>query len=314
MKQRRDIYQEVTEKIVTAIEAGEVAPWQRPWKLSGGFPVNIKNGRRYRGVNVMLLMLEGYDDPRWGTYNAIKDAGGQVRRGEHHTQIVFWKRIERKNPKEGEDRAYRMLRTYQVFNAKQADGLPELSVEEEREFTPIEAADEIVRHYVWAEGSASGISAHTDVTRINQAVGPLVKHGYDRAAYDLRQDVVLMPEPKQFNSDEAYYTTLFHELTHSTGAEKRLKRIESALFGSDPYAREELVAEIGASFLSGVAGFESAGDDQSAAYVGGWLDRIKGDPKLVVQAAGQAQRAADLVLGVTYEDQPAIAGPVLVAA
>jgi antirestriction protein ArdC len=123
-----------------------------------------------------------------------------------------------------------------------------------------------------------------------------------------------MPEQKQFDSDEAYYTTLFHELVHSTGSEKRLKRLEPALFGSDPYAREELVAEVGASFLSGIAGFESAGGDQSAAYLAGWLERIKNDPKLVVQAAAQAQKAADLILNITFQDEPANAGSTLVAA
>ena len=208
-----------------------------------------------------------------------------------------------------------LLRDYAVFNAKQADGLPPLPVEDEREFTPIEAADEIVQGYVWAEGSASGISGHTEVTRINQAVGPLLRHGFDRAAYNMLSDVVMMPEAKQFFSDESYYTTLFHELVHSTGHEKRLKRLEPALFGSDPYGKEELVAEIGASFLAGICEFKSAADDQSAAYIGGWLERIKGHPKLVVQAAAQAQKATDLILGVTFEDnQSAHADSELVAA
>lgn len=300
--EHRDIYKAVSDRIIAALEAGDVAPWQRPWKLSGGFPVNIKNGRHYRGVNVLLLMLEGYDDPRWGTYKAIQGAGGQVRKGEHHTQIVFWKRVERKNPKEGEDRAYRMLRTYQVFNAKQVDGLPDLPVEVEREFTPIQEAERIVNGYVWTSGSK--INGGLAVDRINQGLGPMVKIGYDRAAYSLREDSIEMPRPQQFVSDEAYYTTLFHELVHSTGAEKRLKRIETALFGSDPYAREELVAEIGASFLGGIAGFESAVGDESAAYVSGWLEKIKQDPKLVVQAAAQAQKAADLILGTTFEEPP----------
>lgn len=287
MERRADIYKTISDRIIAAIEAGGIAPWHRPWKLSGGFPVSIRSGKRYRGVNVPLLMMEGRSDCRWGTYKAIKEAGGQVRRGEHSTQIVFWKRIERKNPKEGEDRSFQMLRTYQVFNAEQADGLPELPVEEEREFTPIQEAERIADGYVWTSGSMND--------------GPRVKIGYDRACYSLLDDSIEMPRPQQFVNDESYYETLFHELIHSTGAQKRLKRIEPALFGSDPYAREELVAEIGASFLAGIAGFEDAGGDQSAAYVSGWLERIKNDSKLVVQAAAQAQKAADLILGVEWE-------------
>lgn len=303
MEPKRDIYQAVTDRIVAAIEAG-VAPWRRPWALSGGYPISLSTGKHYRGINVLLLMLEGRSDPRWGTYDAIKKAGGQVRRGEESTKIVFWKRIERKKPKEGEDKNYVLLRSFSVFNATQADGLAPLPVVEEREFSPIEAAEAIVREYVWAEGdeTSSGI---TKVSRIGQALGPMVRHGGDRAAYSITNDVVMMPKPEQFISDEAYYTTLFHELVHSTGAEKRLKRLEPALFGSDPYGREELVAEMGAAFLSGVAGFESAAGDESAAYIGGWLEKIKGEPKLVVTAAAAAQKASDLILGVTFEDQPA---------
>lgn len=311
---RESVYQSVNDRIVAVLEAGGLAPWTRPWKLSGGYPTSLRSGKRYRGINVLLLMMEGYDDPRWGTYKAIGEAGGQVRKGEHATRIVLWKPVKKKDA-DGEETGYMLLRDYAVFNAKQADGLPELPVEEEREFTPIEAADAIVRGYVWAEGSTSAISGHTDVSRINQAVGPMVKHGYDRAAYSLLDDTVLMPKPEQFVSDEAYYTTLFHELTHSTGSQKRLKRIESALFGSDPYAKEELVAEIGASFLGGIAGFDTAGGDESAAYLGGWLERIKGDPKLIVQAAAQAQKAADLILGDSFEDtESARADSELVAA
>lgn len=311
---RKDVYRQVNDRIVAVLEAGGLAPWTRPWKLSGGYPISIRSGKRYRGINVLLLMMEAYDDPRWGTYKAIGEAGGQVRKGEKATQIVLWKPVKKRDA-DGAESGYMLLREYSVFNAKQADGLPELPVEEEREFTPIEAADEIVRGYVWAEGSASGISGHTEISRINQAVGPMVKHGYDRAAYSLTTDVVMMPDPHQFVSDEAYYTTLFHELVHSTGSESRLKRIEPALFGSDPYAKEELVAEIGASFLSGISGFESAGGDESAAYLSGWLSKIKEQPKLIVQAAAQAQKAADLVLGVTFEEttQPANAGSLVAA-
>lgn len=298
MKSRPDIYQAVTDRIVAALEAGDIAPWKRPWKLSGGYPISLRSGKPYRGVNVLLLMLSGFDDPRWGTYKAIAEAGGQVRKGEQSTQIVFWKRVKKKDEEEG---SYYFLRYFNVFNVRQADGIPDLPVEEEREFTPIEAAEQIAGGYVWTSGSMNG--------------GPTVETGFDRACYSLTKDSISMPTPQQFISDEAYYTTLFHELIHSTGAAHRLKRIEPALFGSDPYAKEELVAEIGASFLSGHAGFERAGGDESAAYIGGWMKRIKDEPKLVVQAAAQAQKAADLILGTQFDDdESARADSTLVAA
>ena len=330
---RTDIYTGVTARIIAALEEGTV-PWQRPWKIVGGFPVNVRNGRRYRGINVMLLMLEGYDDPRWGTFDAMRDSAaeeakrngrdivveqskrgkqlweiidgervwfrGGVRKGEHGTEIILWKKVDRKDPKEGEDKSYRLLRSYKVFNAKQCDGIPELPVEEVREFTPIEKAEQIVGGYIWTPGSGN--------------TGPTASYGFNHASYNLRTDVIELPDPEQFYEDAGYYTTLFHELIHSTGSEKRLKRIEPALFGSDPYAREELVAEIGASFLAGIAEFDDAGGKQSAAYIANWMERIKNDSKLIVNAAAQAQKASDLILGVAFEDAPQGVEETLVAA
>lgn len=292
---KADIYQSITDRIVQAIEAG-TSPWVKPWKTVGGAPYSLTSGKPYRGVNVLLLGLEGYADPRWGTYRAITEAGGQVRKGQKATQIVLHKPVPKKEVKEGESSSYWLLRFYSVFNGTQADGLPELPVEETRPFTPIETAEAIVNGYIWREGHGP-------------AVGPPVTYGSNRAAYSVTKDTIQMPDPEMFVSDEAFYTTLFHEMTHSTGGEKRLKRIEPALFGTDPYAQEELVAEIGASFLAGVANFETAGGDESAAYLGGWLKPLKNDKKFIVQAAAKAQKAADLILGTTFEDAD---GPLVV--
>ena len=322
----RDIYQEVTDKIVAALEAGTV-PWKKPWRVSGGTPVSLSTGKPYRGINVLLLGLAGFSDCRWGTFKAIREAAvaearhqgreivmapskrgdreeayevvdgervwfhGGVRKGEKATSIILWKPVK-KGEGDTEER-YMLLRSYSVFNSKQADGLPELPVAEERIFTPIQEAENLVEGYV------------SDISNDNP--GPPVRYGYDAASYSLIGDVVSLPDPKQFDGDEEYYCTLFHELIHSTGHKKRLARIEPALFGSDPYAKEELVAEIGASFLAGVAGFEDAGGEQSAAYIANWMQRIKDTPRLVVQAAAQAQKAADLILGTTF-DEPSLQG------
>lgn len=291
---KTDVYQAITDKIVAAIEAGNIAPWSQPFDDRGGFPISLSTKRKYRGVNVLLLSLEGHSDPRWGTYRAIKEAGGQVRKGEKSTNIVFWKRVPKKKEAGSNENpgSYWFLRSFSVFNATQADGLPELEGKVAREFTPIEEAQRIVDGYAWTKDNFL-------VEGKNR--GPNVIVGYNLAAYDPFKDQVLMPKPEQFVSDEGYYSTLFHELIHSTGHESRLKRIEPAAYGSDPYAKEELVAEIGASFLGGVAGFASAGGDQSAAYVAGWLRPLKEDSRLIITAASQAQKAADLILGTDPE-------------
>lgn len=320
---RRDVAQEITDRIVAALERG-VVPWRKPFKTMGGRPVNIKTGRQYRGVNVLLLSLEEYDDPRWGTFDAMKNAAadearrqgreivveitpggkryweiidgervwftGGVRKGQKGTQIVLWKPVPAKKNSAGETErdGYFFLTYYNVFNATQVQGVPELE-KYEREFTPIEQAEQIVGNYIFEPGSGND--------------GPPVYYGSNSAFYVPSKDEVRMPDPEAFESDQAFYCTLFHELIHSTGHESRLRRIEPALFGSDPYAREELVAEIGASFLAGAAEFDDAGGDQSAAYVGHWLERIRDDKKFVTTAAAQAQKAADRILGVTFDEK-----------
>jgi antirestriction protein ArdC len=272
---RTDVYQSVTDRIVAALEEG-VVPWRKPWV--GGGPISIRSGRPYRGVNIFLLGMAGYGDPRWGTYKAIGEAGGQVRKGERSTQIILWKPVKKTGTEEGDEGRYLLLRSYAVFNAEQADGLPEFQTMFEHE--PIERAQQIVDGFV----------------------GPGVLFGGSVASYSPPKDLVRCPELGQFKTPEGYYGTLYHELVHSTGHEKRLARIESTLFGSDPYAREELVAEMGAAMLCGVAGIDN--QDESASYVGGWLKRLQDDRKFVIQAAAQAQKAADLILGTTFEEQP----------
>jgi len=292
---KNDVYEQVTDRIIAALEAGETVPWRKPWKALAGLPVNVRNGKPYRGVNVFLLGFAGYSDPRWGTYKAITEAGGQVRKGEKGTSIILWKPVKQKGEGEEQGSSYMLLKTYVVFNAQQADGLPELERDELREHEADERAEALV----------AGFKA---------AGGPGIFHEYDRAFYRPSADLVGMPKPEQFESSESYYTTLFHELVHSTGHEKRTGRVEEwTTFGSDPYAKEELVAEMGASMLAGLAGLEMAGGEQSAAYVANWLQRFKNDRKLIIQAAAAAQKAADMIAGTTFEELEAHPAPELAA-
>lgn len=285
-KERRDIYQEVTDRIISEVEETGALPWQRPWNAPDGMPRNLK-GRPYRGVNIMILAMAGYSDPRWGTYKAIKAAGGNVRKGEHGTRIILWKPVHTDHDPDGEehDHQYLLLRDYVVFNAQQADGIEPLPVVDADYVEPNEAAEQLIDGYA-------------------NVPGPPIVYGYRQAAYSPAGDMVYMPDRETFDSTEGFYSTVLHELVHSTGHEKRLDRIEPAIFGSDPYAKEELVAEIGAAMLCGTTGIDNVrGRSGSANYVANWLEKLRGDRKLIVQAAAQAQRAADLIAGETFEKE-----------
>jgi antirestriction protein ArdC len=294
---RKDIYAEVTNTIIEALEAGTV-PWHRPWNAATGLPMSMSSRRAYRGVNVFLLEMtaraKGFSSPWWGTYKQIADHGGQVRKGEKSTMVVFWKRLtvsttaEEKARTGKDEKAIPMLRYFQVFNADQADGLPErfsAGADQGDGFDPVAEAEAILTGY---------------------AAAPSVHHGGSQAFYRPGTDSIHMPDREAFESGDAYYSTLFHEMTHSTGHTSRLARptlLESHAFGDESYSKEELVAEMGAAMLSGMAGIHQATIPASAAYVASWLRVLKGDPKMVVQAAGQAQRAADHILGATFEEK-----------
>jgi antirestriction protein ArdC len=206
--------------------------------------------------------------------------------------VVFWKWLDTRDTASGEPKRVPFLRYYSVFNVAQCEGieaqLPKPQ-ESKREHNPIETAEAVVAA---------------------MPKRPAIQHKWPKAFYAPDSDVVGMPEPELFRSGEDYYSVLFHELAHSTGHESRLNRkgvsgsdgLWSA-FGSQPYAKEELVAEMGAAFLCGHAGIVERILDNSAAYVQGWLSRLKDDPKLVVQAAAQAQKAADFILNKQHDQQ-----------
>jgi antirestriction protein ArdC len=279
-----DVYAIITERVIALLQQG-VVPWQKPWHGGEKMPRNLVSKKEYRGVNVFLLHAISYESPFWLTYKQSHELGGNVRRGEKACPVVFWKWLDVDDMASGERKRVPFLRYYSVFNVAQCDGieahLPK-SEEPKRDHNPIETAEAVV----------------SVMPR-----RPEIKHGLDRAFYSPSGDFVGMPSPERFRSGEEYYSVLFHELTHATGHESRLSRKgvsasdgEWSAFGSTPYAKEELVAEMGAAFLCGHAGIVERILENSAAYVQGWLNRLKDDPKLVVQAAAQAQKAADFIL------------------
>jgi len=278
-------YERITERIVSLMEQGSV-PWHKPWNVSTGLPRNLVTKKPYRGINPFLLKAEGYESPHWLTFRQAVQLGGSVKKGEKACPVVFWKSLNVMDEKSTEAVRIPLLRLYFVFNIAQCEGLKNIPAEDTSSFAVTEAA-EIV----------AGMPQQ-----------PAIKHGMKGAYYSPSSDTVGMPVPKRFDTEEAYHAALFHELVHSTGHEKRLKRqsiAERNGFGTDPYCKEELIAELGSAFLCGQAGIVERTIDNSAAYLDNWLTRLKEDKMLIVYAAAQAQKAADFILGRTMESEAA---------
>ncbi|TAK97416.1 MAG: DUF1738 domain-containing protein [Verrucomicrobia bacterium] len=273
-------YERITKRIVALLEQGTV-PWHKPWTVKTGLPRNLVTQKPYRGINVFLLMAMSYESPHWLTFRQAIQLGGSVRKGEKSCPVVFWKQLKMEDEASGESRKIPLLRLYHVFNIAQCDGLKGAPKE-----IPLAATKpaEIVAH---------------------MPQPPALKHGMAQAFYSPSEDTVGMPARERFDGEAGYYATLFHELVHSTGHEKRLKRptiTERNGFGSDPYCKEELVAELGSAFLCGYADIVDRTIDNSAAYLEGWLKQFRSDRTLIVSAAAQAQKAADFILGRTFAE------------
>ena len=280
---RRDVYAEVTEKMMDSLENGMV-PWRKPWTTMGAHR-NLGSGREYRGINVFLTSLSamrgGYTYPLWLTMKQANRLGGRVRAGEKGTMVVFWEpRMDVRKLDNGEEEERRRLvfKKYYVWNVEQINGLvlPELP-------------------------TAAGASSHEGAEAVweGYAEKPLLSHGGSAAFYAPAVDAIQLPPKATFESTGAYYQVLFHEAIHSTGARTRLNRstlTQAGKFGDANYSQEELVAEMGGAMLLARAGLEPAYAN-SAAYLRGWLKALDEDKRLVVVAAQSAEKAARYVLG-----------------
>ena len=290
-----DVYSIITERIIEKLSAG-VVPWHKPWR-SVGAPRNLASKKGYRGINVWLLTASEYTSPYWATVRQVNELGGQVRKGEKATPVVFWRvyvdGVEVKasgnesDPENGltggPGRRRFVLRYYSVFNTKQCD-LPaaiteKLQVPEERPIDPIAACEKVLA---------------------GMPKAPEIQHAADKAFYSWVTDRITMPARTLFESAEEYWSTLWHEAAHATGHPKRLNRdsiTQAAPFGSAIYSAEEVLAEMTAAYLCGMCGIANRTVDNSAAYIAGWLGKLRDDPKLIVHAAAQAQKAAEFILG-----------------
>jgi antirestriction protein ArdC len=281
-----NVYSMVNQRIMELLENGTI-PWRKPWNVKAGMPKNLVSKREYHGVNAFLLGCQQYGSPWWLTFKQAVEKGGHVKKGSKSSLVVFWKWIDRKGAVDSEDvdasdsdtGKIPMLRYYNVFNLDQCEGIPEPPTQEIHNiFTPIERAEQIVA---------------------GMPLRPEILHGGNKAAYSPTFDRIKMPQKHNFNTPEEYYCTLFHELSHSTGSEKRLARkslMEVTGFGSHEYSKEELVAEMSSAFLCAMSGIEQKTIENSASYIASWLKALKDDKKMLVMAAAQGQKAADYIL------------------
>lgn len=280
------LYQEVTDRIIAELERGRV-PWVQPWgraKAGLGLPGNAVTGRRYSGINILILwgavIEKGFSSQRWLTFRQALDLGGAVRKGEHGTTVCYADRFVPKGEAEraaqdgDEPEAVPFLKRFTVFNVVQCDGLPEAlagdpALPPEREIVP----------------RAEALIA---------ATGADFRIGGDRAFYAPSEDFIRVPPQPAFLQQINYYRTCFHELGHWTGHPTRLARDLSGGFGSRAYAREELVAEMASAFVCASLGIVPT--VRHADYLSSWLEVLREDNRAIFRAASHASRAADALL------------------
>jgi antirestriction protein ArdC len=266
-------YEAITQVIIKDLESG-VAPWTKPWQDNGlgQLPYNAESKRHYSGINVLLTWAaqsaNGWSSAGWLTFKQAKNLGGHVRKGEKGTRVYFANHFE-KETEDGETEEIWYLRPFTVFNVEQIEGLAECY------YTKPEPVSEVIR----VEQAEEFI----------QSIPAEIRHGGNSACFTPSLDVIKMPNASQFSDTNSYYATVLHELVHWTGHKARLDRDMTHRFGSEAYAFEELIAELGCAFLCAEIGIQ--GQLQHSEYIGSWIKVLKDDPKAVITAARQATAA-----------------------
>ncbi|MDO6430901.1 zincin-like metallopeptidase domain-containing protein [Flavitalea sp. BT771] len=289
---RRDVHQQVTDKIIQQMEAGTI-PWQQPWKQgeavrSLSIPKNLTTGKKYRGVNILLLWLtaemQQYPTNEWASFMQWQDKKEAVRKGEKGTMIVYYDTIKREE--DGEEKIIPFLKTSFVFNKAQLANY---------EPKPVENDGKPLANLVQRIEKANVFVDNT---------GAIIQHKEPKAYYNRLGDFINMPPPELFfdlptcTATESYYSTLLHELTHWSGDKKRLNREKGKKFGDTKYAAEELVAELGAAFLCAELEISQSPPEDHAAYLQSWLKALKDDKHLILTAASEASKAVDYLQGL----------------
>lgn len=288
---KADVYERITSRIVAELEQG-VRPWLKPWNaehMAGRISRPLRwNGKPYSGINVIMLWGEatarGYACPIWMTYKQAQELGGQVRKGEGGSLVVYADCITRTDTDaatgEATEREIPFLKGYTVFNCEQIDSLP--------------------AHYnAMAEAPLSPMQRDAKAEAFFTATGASIRHSGSQAYYAVHDDHVQMPPFETFRDAESYYATLSHEVTHWTRHPSRLDRnFGQTRWGDEGYAIEELVAELGSAFLCADLGLTPEPREDHASYIASWLKILKSDKRAVFSAASHAQRAADYLAGL----------------
>jgi antirestriction protein ArdC len=290
---KRDLYGEVTARIITELERG-AAPWVKPWSATPGqnVPQNAVTNRPYSGCNVILLWLarnRGWATPRFLTFKQALELGGHVRKGEHGTKVYFVKQLQIKDSdREGGDtRLVPMLREYTVFNVDQCENLPDgVKAGKLMRVRNPDTRDILADEFLLSTGAD-------------------IREGHGEALYVPSGDFISMPAFEAFKGSDHFYNVAFHELTHWTGHKSRLDRDLKNRFGSRDYAAEELVAELGAAFLCAEFGFD--GDVRNAGYIASWIELLKADKRAFFTACSKASKAADYLRRLALAEPPAAA-------
>lgn len=282
----KKICEMVADRVLAELEKGAV-PWKKPWFGSDRF-VSHTTGKRYSLLNSILLEKPG----EYATFKQVQAEGGKVKKGAKSKFVVFWQMVKKEEEDENGEKKVKtvpVLRYYNVFNLNDCEGVKKKYLTED----DTRFVHDVVKD---AEDVIAGYCAANPTLKIERT------EVSGRAFYRPCDDLIVVPMKEQFKKIEEFYSTLFHEMTHSTGHWSRLGRFKengvTAAFGGEDYGKEELVAELGAAALCGKCGVES--DDSfrnSAAYLDGWTKAIKGDPTLIVAAAGKADKAVEFILG-----------------
>lgn len=294
----KDLYTEISARIIEQLEAG-IIPWRKPWSGTSAGAISHATGRPYSLINQLLLVRPG----EYLTFNQIQQEGGRIKKGSKASIVVFWKKYirERKDengaPVLNDDgspklEALPVLRYFQVFHIDDTEGItPKFSDANPAPAPdPIDAAEKALLDYVSREK-----------IQLEQILS-------DEAYYSPARDAIHLPIIEQFDAAAEYYSTAFHEATHSTGHPSRLNRFDLgnvAAFGSETYSKEELVAEIGAASVLHILGIETPQSfKNSAAYIQSWLRALKNDKRLIISAAARAEKAVNMILDIQPEAAP----------
>jgi len=277
------LYQQVTDKIIAELEAGNIPSWVKNWSGGAGADCNVISKKTYSGINTIILGMSGFKSPYWGTYKQWLSIGAKINKDQfsNYQSIVFYASVKtaKKQDSEEKQQAYKLMRYFRVYNAEQVSGFEAPAMPAPKVFNDV-----------------------ASIEALTVKSGAKLQFGGDRAYYSPSQDFIAMPHKTQFNSEASYYATLLHELSHWSGHKSRLDRDLSGRFGNEAYAAEELIAELSAAFLC--ARFSITGELRHSSYIASWLRVLKNDNKAIFKAAALAQKSADYLAGFAGEMVP----------